>query len=76
MSEPYATMADLARVYGVHLRTVRRWAAQDGWRRTRGRPVTYSLADAQASYERRRDHGRQKRAARPAGITLTTMEER
>ena len=53
-------MADLARVYQVHLRTARRWAAQDGWRRTTGRPVTYSLADAQRSYERRH-HGRVER---------------
>lgn len=50
-------MADLASVYAIHLRTARRWAAEDHWRRTGTMPVRYSLADAQQSYEQRH-HGR------------------
>jgi len=46
-------MADLAKLYRVHPRTARRWAAEDRWRRTGTRPVRYSLADAQRSYEQR-----------------------
>jgi hypothetical protein len=46
-------MADLAKLYRVHPRTARRWAAEDRWRRTGTRPVQYSLADAQRSYEAR-----------------------
>ena len=53
MPAPYLTMADIARLYRVHLRTVRRWAAEDRWRRTGTRPVRYALADAQVSYEQR-----------------------
>lgn len=65
MRQPYLTMADIARVYGVSARTARRWAAHDRWRRTGTRPVRYSLADAQRSYEAHR-HGdrRQRRGAR------------
>ena len=55
MPAPYLTMADIARLYRVHLRTVRRWAAEDRWRRTGTRPVRYALADAQVSYEGRRN---------------------
>jgi uncharacterized protein YjcR len=51
--QPYLTMADLAKLYRVHPRTARRWAAEDRWRRTGTRPVRYSLADAQQSYEAR-----------------------
>jgi uncharacterized protein YjcR len=53
MPQPYLAMADLAKLYRVHPRTVRRWAAEDRWRRTGTRPVQYSLADAQRSYEAR-----------------------
>lgn len=53
MPAPYLAMADLARIYGVHPRTARRWAAQDRWRRTGTRPVRYHIGDAQASYEQR-----------------------
>lgn len=53
MPAPYLTLADLARIYRVHPRTARRWAAEDRWRRTGKRPVRYSLADAQRSYEAR-----------------------
>jgi len=60
MPEPYLSLADLAKVYAVHPRTARRWAAADNWRRTGTRPVRYSLADAQRSFEARRT-GRIKR---------------
>jgi hypothetical protein len=53
-------MADLAKLYRVHLRTAQRWAAEDKWRRTTGKPVRYALADAQQSYEQRH-HGRIER---------------
>jgi hypothetical protein len=68
-------MADLAKLYRVHLRTAQRWAAEDKWRRTMGKPVKYSVADAQQSYEQRRDHGRQRRAARPGNTRLATALE-
>lgn len=71
MPAPYLPMADLAKIYGVHPRTARRWAAADQWHRTTGKPVRYSLADAQQSYERRRNHGRQRRSARPGNTLLT-----
>jgi uncharacterized protein YjcR len=58
--QPYLTMADLAKLYRVHPRTARRWAAEDRWRRTGTRPVRYHLADAQQSYEQRH-HGRTMR---------------
>jgi len=48
------TAADLASIYRVSLRTIRRWAALDQWRRTTGRPVHYNIEDAAASYEHRR----------------------
>lgn len=57
MTAPYLTMADIARIYAVHLRTARRWAAEDRWRTTGTRPKRWSLADAQRSYEQRH-HGR------------------
>jgi uncharacterized protein YjcR len=50
---PYLPLADLAKLYRVHPRTARRWAAEDRWRRTGTRPVRYHLADAQQSYEAR-----------------------
>ena len=53
MPAPYLTMADIARLYRVHLRTARRWAAEDRWRRTGTRPVRYHLGDVQVSYETR-----------------------
>lgn len=53
MTAPYLTMADLARIYRVHESTARRWAREDAWRRTGTRPVRYSAADAQRSYEQR-----------------------
>ena len=62
MPAPYLTMTDIAKVYAVHLRTARRWAAADEWRRTTGKPALYSLADAQQSYERR--HTRPGRVTR------------
>ena len=46
----YAPIADIARIYRVSQRTARRWARDDGWRRE---GALYSLADAQASWERR-----------------------
>jgi uncharacterized protein YjcR len=49
---PWLTGSDLAKVYGVTLRTIRRWAAEDHWRTPSGR---YSLYDADKSYRKR--HG-------------------
>jgi len=49
----YLAMTDIARAFRVSERTARRWASQDAWRRVTSRPARYSLADAQASYERR-----------------------
>lgn len=66
-------MADIAKIYRVHLRTVRRWAAADNWRTMGARPKLYSLDDAQKSYERRRDHGRQKRTAKPDHTRLASV---
>ena len=49
------TAGDLARIYNVSVRTIRRWAHDDGWRRTRaGRVTTYSLTDADRSWRKRR----------------------
>jgi uncharacterized protein YjcR len=49
-------LADLAKIYAITPRTARKWAREDRWR-TMGKPVRYSLADAQRSYEARH-HGR------------------
>jgi uncharacterized protein YjcR len=49
----YLPMSDLAALYGVAPRTARGWAAADRWRRKGTRPKRYSVADAQASYDRR-----------------------
>lgn len=51
----HATAADLAAIYHVHLRTVRRWAARDHWRRTPTRPVRYNLTDADRSWRKRHE---------------------
>ena len=53
MKSPYLTMGDLLRIYRISEATGRRWAREDAWRRTASRPVRYSLADAQRSYEER-----------------------
>ena len=49
---------ELAKVWRIPLGTVRRWASEDRWPRTRTRPVRYDPEAAQVSYERRRvaDH--------------------
>ncbi len=66
---PAATAADLAAQYHVTIRTTRRWASEDNWRRTITRPVRYSLDDADASYRKRRASH-----PRPPGLTsLTTL---
>jgi uncharacterized protein YjcR len=53
------TAADLAAIYHVSIRTIRRWAADDRWQRKPGRPVLYSTSDASRSYHRRHPgHGR------------------
>jgi uncharacterized protein YjcR len=49
----YLPLRDLMKLYGVSERTARRWAAEDSWRRTRTRPLRYSVADVQRSYDRR-----------------------
>lgn len=51
MRQPYLPLGDLAVIYRISPRTARRWASHDKWRRTGTRPVRYSLADAQRSYE-------------------------
>lgn len=53
----YLTMADLAALYRVSVRTVRQWAHDDQWRRRGSRPKLYHAGDAQASYSKRH-HGR------------------
>jgi uncharacterized protein YjcR len=47
------TAADLAAIYHVSLRTIRRWAAEDNWAH-RGWPHRYRATEALASYEKRR----------------------
>lgn len=51
---PAATAADLAALYRVPPGTIYAWASTDRWRRTITRPRRYSMADAQASFDRRR----------------------
>ena len=62
-------MNDIARIYRVHPRTARRWAAADQWRRTITRPVRYAVADAQASRDRR--HGGRITASLANRLSLT-----
>jgi hypothetical protein len=61
----YATAADLAHIYQVARGTIWAWASQDKWRRTRTRPVRYSRADAEASWQRRHGQDWRQFAARP-----------
>lgn len=50
------TAADLARIYGVSVRTIRRWAHDDNWRRRRsGQTVIYNLTDFDRSWRKRRE---------------------
>jgi hypothetical protein len=42
----YVTARDLARLLRVPLGTIYRWASEDGWRRTRYRPIRYHMDDA------------------------------
>jgi uncharacterized protein YjcR len=49
----FLSIEDLAHLYKVHPRTARRWAREDGWRRTRTRPLRYSVEDCQRSFDRR-----------------------
>jgi len=58
VTAPYLAMADLAKIYNISPRTARDWARADRWRRKGTRPVQYSLADAQRSYEARRSANR------------------
>lgn len=51
---PMATARDLAALYRVPAGTIYAWASTDRWRRTVTRPRRYSIADAQASYDRRK----------------------
>lgn len=50
----YGTARDIARIYGVPLGTVYRWASEDRWRRTERRPVRYHWDDVEKSREQRR----------------------
>ena len=52
MPVAYMSMADIAAVYGVSPSTARKWAQADRWRRKGSRPKRYSVADAQASYDK------------------------
>ncbi len=52
----HLSAADLATLFRVPVGTIYYWAHDDHWRRTKGRPVLYHHADANASYARRR-HG-------------------
>ena len=54
MASPYLTAADIARIYRVPRGTVWRWAHEDGWRRTRLRPVRYHMDDVHTTYTKRR----------------------
>lgn len=56
------TAADLAAIYHVSIRTIRRWAAADHWQRTTTRPVRYNLHDV-ARTRRRHDALRQRQLA-------------
>ena len=52
MPDAYLAMADIAALYRVSPSTARKWAAADHWRRKGSRPKRYSVADAQASYDK------------------------
>ncbi len=52
--DTYATAGDISRMYNITTELVRKWAQRDHWRRTRTLPRRYHLADAQASYDKRR----------------------
>ncbi|NJP24441.1 hypothetical protein FLW53_09515 [Microbispora sp. SCL1-1] len=56
LDDGMATAPDLARMYGVPIGTIYRWASIDGWERTspRHRPVRYRRGDADKSYFDRR----------------------
>lgn len=49
----YGTARDIARICSVPLGTVYRWASEDHWRRTTGRPVRYHWDDVEESRDRR-----------------------
>jgi len=57
VSGAHLELADIVKTYGITESAARRRARQDGWRRTATRPKMYRLADAQASYDRRRVPG-------------------
>jgi uncharacterized protein YjcR len=71
MPAPYLPLADLAAVYGVSPSTARKWARADQWRRKGTSPKRYSVADAQASYDRH--HG--GRVARHLTAKYATRED-
>ena len=62
---PYFTAADLAHFFGLSRGSIYRMASEDGWRRTRYRPIRYHMDDATASWERRHRGDHQHYAARP-----------
>jgi hypothetical protein len=45
---------ELAAIWRVPAGTVRRWASEDKWPRTRFRPIRFDPEKAQESYDRRR----------------------
>lgn len=51
---PYLSASDLAAIWRIPIGSVYRMASEDGWRRTRYRPVRYHMDDAHASYTKRR----------------------
>jgi uncharacterized protein YjcR len=53
----WISLPDACKLYRITESTFRRWAREDGWRRTDGRPKLYRLSDVQRSYDRRRSPG-------------------
>ena len=45
--------AELAAIWRIPVSTVRRWASEDAWPRTRTRPIRYDPDTAQDSHDRR-----------------------
>ncbi len=49
----YLSAADLATLLRVPKGTIYRWASEDQWPRTKGRPVRYLASEAEHSQETR-----------------------
>lgn len=68
MPVPYLTMADICAIWHIPLRTARRRAQHDKWRRTSGRPRRYNTADVEASLGRPRRNTQAQAARRAARV--------